>query len=216
MLDVCNMSVSLGGVSIVQNFSLQVSAGTTTALVGPSGSGKTTILQTICGVVPMTSGSVSYDGVDITNMPIHLRKIGMVFQNSDLFSHLSVWHNIAFGLRFVSPRLVPEAVTQRVQELLHLIGMDTFGDRRINDLSGGEQRRVALARALAPRPHLLLLDEPFSALDSTLRWRLIDDVRDILSATQTTALIVTHDQQEADALATHTVSIAPPSTTALH
>ncbi len=211
MLEVCNMNVVLGGVSIVQDFSIQVLTGSTTALVGPSGSGKTTILQAICGVIPLASGSVLYDGIDITEQPIHQRKIGMVFQNSDLFSHFSVARNIAFGLRFVSPRLSPEMIAERVQELLRLIGMEKFGDRHINDLSGGEQRRIALARAIAPRPHLLLLDEPFSALDSTLRWRLIDDVRDILIATRTTVLLVTHDPHEAEALATRTVAIAPPS-----
>ena len=213
MLDVHNICVVLGGTPIVQDFSLQIPTGTTTALVGPSGSGKTTILHAICGITPVTSGSVSYDGRDITNTPIHRRKIGMVFQDSDLFPHLSVWHNIAFGLAFVAPRLGAHAVTERVQELLALVGMETFGDRRIDDLSGGEQRRVALARALAPRPHLLLLDEPFSALDSALRLRLIADIGDILLATHTTALIVTHDPAEAAILATRTVSISSPLTT---
>ena len=213
MLDVHNICVVLGGTPIVQDFSLQIPTGTTTALVGPSGSGKTTILHAICGITPVTSGSVSYDGRDITNTPIHRRKIGMVFQDPDLFPHLSVWHNIAFGLAFITPRLGAHAVTERVQELLALVGMETFGDRRIDDLSGGEQRRVALARALAPRPHLLLLDEPFSALDSALRLRLIADIGDILSATHTTALIVTHDPAEAEILATRTVSISSPSTT---
>lgn len=126
MLDVHNICVVLGGTPIVQDFSLQIPTGTTTALVGPSGSGKTTILHAICGITPVTSGSVSYDGRDITNTPIHQRKIGMVFQDSDLFPHLTVWNNIAFGLAFITPRLGARAVTERVQELLALVGMETL------------------------------------------------------------------------------------------
>lgn len=199
MLTLSQVSVSFGGQSVVRQFDLQLAAGETACLLGPSGCGKTTVLRTIAGFETPQSGSIALNGQDLAGTPPHRRGIGMVFQDYALFPHLTVAGNIAFGLHTQSAA----ARKQRVAELLDLIGLSTTAERYPHQLSGGQQQRVALARALAPKPPLILLDEPFSNLDSDLRGRLAKEVRQLLKQQQTAAIMVTHDPQEAFAMADH-------------
>jgi len=176
----------------VDDVSLDVGAGETLGILGPSGSGKSTLLRAICGLEQLAAGTVSWNGVDITTVPVHERGFALMFQDGQLFTHQSVAQNVGYALR-----VRREPSTERVAELLELVGLAGFGDRRVTELSGGEQQRVALARSLAASPRLLLLDEPLSSLDRELRERLARDLRAILTATRQTALFVTHDQDEA-------------------
>ncbi|WP_278313241.1 ABC transporter ATP-binding protein [Lolliginicoccus levis] len=175
------------------------------ALLGPSGSGKTTVLRAVAGLEPIASGSITLGGEDLAAVPVHKRRIGLVFQDGQLFPHKSVAGNIAYGLALAKDdagkRMPRPEQDGRVSELLDLVGMSGFGPRRVHGLSGGEAQRVALARALAPRPRLLLLDEPLSALDRGLRDRLATDVRDIVTTHRTPTIVVTHDHSEAAFLA---------------
>jgi ABC-type Fe3+/spermidine/putrescine transport system ATPase subunit len=168
------------------------------AVLGPSGSGKSTLLRAIAGLVPVESGSISWDGRDITGVPTHQRGFGLMFQGYALFPHLDVAANIGFGLRMMN--LPPAEIEARVANALALVGLADFGARSIADLSGGERQRVALARTLAPEPRFIMLDEPLGALDRALRDRLMLETREILEEQAVTALIVTHDQEEAEAL----------------
>jgi iron(III) transport system ATP-binding protein len=201
LLEIHNASHSYGTHRVVQGLSFSLAAGSIACLLGPSGCGKTTMLRCIAGFEHLDEGSVVLDGQVISSPAVHVpterRRIGMVFQDYALFPHLSVSENIAFGLKG-SPVAQRE---QRVTELLALIGLPAEGRKYPHELSGGQQQRVALARALAPRPSLLLLDEPFSNLDVDLRERLASEVRGILRAEGTTAIMVTHDQHEAFAMA---------------
>lgn len=183
------VALALDGVS------LDVAPGEVLALLGPSGSGKSTLLRAVAGLERPTSGTVAWDGEDLAEVPVHRRGFGLVFQDGQLFPHRSVARNVSFGLEMA--RLPRAQVRERVAELLELVGLPGFGDRDVASLSGGERQRVALARALAPRPRLLLLDEPLSALDRSLRERLAEQVRGILTATGTAAVFVTHDHDEA-------------------
>ncbi len=187
------------GVPVLRGVSLAVEAGTVTALLGPSGCGKTTLLRIVAGLERADSGAVLVEGEAIEQTPPHRRGFGLMFQDYALFPHLDVLGNVAFGLRMQG--LGEQAVRARVAELLELVGMAGYAGRRVYELSGGERQRVALARALAPRPRLLMLDEPLAALDRALRERLQDELRAILRAVGVTALYVTHDQEEAFALA---------------
>ena len=203
MLDVSGITVRFGERTVLDRLSLVVGDGEIIAVLGPSGAGKSTLLGVIAGLVRPDSGTVSLDGVDITNRPAHLRNIGMMFQDEQLFPHLDVAANIAFGLRM--HRWPVAASRERVSLLLHLVGLDGFGTRRIDRLSGGEKKRVALARSLAPGPAVLLLDEPLTGLDRELHDRLITELGDVLRETGVTAVVVTHDRDEAAALATRVV-----------
>ena len=168
-------------------------------MLGPSGCGKSTLLRAVAGLEPPAAGVVRFDGVDVTRVPTHRRGFALMFQDGQLFPNLSVSSNVAYPLRMRrAPR--PER-DRRVAELLELVGLPGHGERAPDTLSGGERQRVALARALAVRPRLLLLDEPLSALDRALRERLAADLHDILRAEGTTALLVTHDHDEAFAVA---------------
>lgn len=179
----------------VDGVSLSVAPGEILGLLGPSGCGKSSLLGAIVGTVEPARGAVSWDGKDVTHVPVHARRFGLVFQDGQLFPHRDVAGNIGFGLEMAG---VPRAErSTRVDELLELIGLDGFGSRAVTELSGGERQRVALARSLAPRPVLLCLDEPLSSLDADLRGRLGVDVRDLLHASGTTAIVVTHDAAEA-------------------
>jgi thiamine transport system ATP-binding protein len=206
MLDVDDVTVRFGDRVVLDSVHLHVAAGEIVALLGPSGSGKSTLLRVIAGIVPADSGRVELDGVDITSVPTHLRSVGMVFQNEQLFPHMDVAGNVGFGLRMAG--IDKRVRGQRVAELLEVVGLAGFGSRHIDGLSGGERKRVALARSLAPQPKLLLLDEPLTGLDRELHDRLAVEVRAILEAQATTAIWVTHDAQEASMVAARTVAIA--------
>ena len=191
-LETSALRVTFGGAPAVDDVSLEVGTGEVLGILGPSGSGKSTLLRAICGLELLESGSVSWDGDDITRTPVHERGFALMFQDGQLFAHQTVAQNVGYALRV---RRAPEQ--PRVDELLALVGLDGFGARRVTELSGGEQQRVALARSLAASPRLLLLDEPLSSLDRELRERLAADLRAILTATSQTAIFVTHDQGEA-------------------
>ena len=187
-------------VQAVKDLSLELPAGQLLALLGPSGCGKTTTLRLIAGFESPDGGDICIDGRPVAGpqgfVPPERRRVGMVFQDYALFPHLDVAGNIAFGL--AGDRAERR---RRTQDMLALVGLEGFGARSLQGLSGGQQQRVALARALAPEPTLVLLDEPFSNLDTHLRARLRAEVRAILRATDTTAVFVTHDQEEAFCLA---------------
>ncbi|MFD1150448.1 ABC transporter ATP-binding protein [Saccharothrix hoggarensis] len=197
-LRVDGVSVRYGAVTAVSGVDLRIADGEVVALLGPSGCGKSTLLRAVAGLEPC-DGVVSWDGVDLAGTPVHRRGFGLVFQDGQLFPHRDVAGNVAFGLRM--RRVEREAREKRVAELLELVGLAGYGRRRVTELSGGEQQRVALARALAPRPKLLLLDEPLSALDRALREQLAVDLARLLRETGATALVVTHDHDEAFTLA---------------
>ena len=199
MLDVRDLVVRFGDRRVLDGLSLQVDDAEIVAVLGPSGAGKSTLLRVVAGLMRPDSGVIALDGVDIANRPAHLRNIGMMFQDEQLFPHLDVAANIAFGPRM--HRWSAADTKTRVAELLRIVGLDGFGDRRVDRLSGGEKKRVALARSLAPRPAVLLLDEPLTGLDRDLHDRLIGELGDVLRATTTTAVLVTHDRHEAAALA---------------
>ncbi len=199
MLSVRGMSVRYGSVTAVHAVDLEVPDGSVLALLGPSGCGKSTLLRAIAGLEPVAGGSVSWDGVDLARIPVHRRGFGLMFQDGVLFPHRTVAGNVAYGLR--PPRFTRDAATLRVSELLEMVGLAGYGPRRVATLSGGEAQRVALARALAPQPRLLLLDEPLAALDRALRETLLADLSSVLARTGTTAIFVTHDQNEAFAIA---------------
>lgn len=194
-LQIADVAVSFGPQKAVQGVSFEVARGEILGLLGPSGCGKSTLLRAIAGLVPLDAGEVLWDWVSLDSLPVHKREFGVVFQDGQLFAHKSVAGNVAYGLSTAKFSRVERAA--RVSELLALVGLEGYEDRNVTTLSGGEKQRVALARALAPRPRVLLLDEPLSALDRELRGRLALDVRSILRATGTTAVFVTHDQDEA-------------------
>ncbi|NLT26644.1 MAG: ABC transporter ATP-binding protein [Microbacteriaceae bacterium] len=179
----------------MRGVSLELAEGEIIALLGPSGSGKSTLLRAIAGLERLAGGEIRMRGRRVDDVPTHLRGTGMVFQDGQLFPHRSVARNIGYGLE---RRGADRARwRERVDEMLRLVGLEGYGGRAVTELSGGQQQRVALARALAPEPQLLLLDEPLSALDRALRERLAGELREILRATATSAIHVTHDQEEA-------------------
>jgi len=199
-----DLVVGYGSDPVVRGTSCRVLPGSLLAVVGASGSGKTTLLRAIAGFLPAQSGAITIAGRCVTgpgvSVPPEDRRIGVVTQDGSLFPHLTVERNIAFGL----PRQTLDDGTptaERVAGLLDVVGLEGLGGRYPHELSGGQQQRVALARALAPRPQVMLLDEPFSALDAGLRAELGQQVRDLLSSTGTTSILVTHDQDEALSLA---------------
>lgn len=201
VLEVRQVGHAYGAAHVLRDFSLTLQRGDIACLLGPSGCGKTTALRCIAGFEPLTCGEIAVNGEIVSRVGFTLaperRRIGMVFQDYALFPHLTVGENVAFGLRRAPRR---ERMT-RVTELLATVGLDRVGEKYPHELSGGQQQRVALARALAPKPDLLLMDEPFSNLDVDLRERLSYEVREILKAQNATAILVTHDQHEAFALA---------------
>ncbi|HVK21238.1 MAG TPA: ABC transporter ATP-binding protein [Actinokineospora sp.] len=196
MLRVDDVSVHYGSIPAVSDVDIEVADGEVVALLGPSGCGKSTLLRAVAGLEPTSSGAITWDGADLAGVPVHRRGFGLVFQDGQLFPHRDVAANIAFGLRMRGDRS-----PDRVADLLDMVGLNGYGARRVTELSGGEQQRVALARALAPRPRLLLLDEPLSALDRVLREQLAIDLARVLRAEGSTAVVVTHDHDEAFTLA---------------
>jgi len=202
-LDVINIHKSYNGTHALQGATFDLTDGAIGAVLGPSGSGKSTLLSIIAGLEKPDRGEVRWAGEDIASVPVHERRFGLMFQNYMLFPHMNVYRNVAFGLKMAQ---TPEdMIRTRVAETLDLVGLTGFEKRDVNTLSGGEQQRVALARSLAPRPRLLMLDEPLSSLDRTLRERLLEDVRNILHSLNQTALYVTHDQEQAFAIADEVV-----------
>lgn len=201
MLELDQLELRLDNSAIVTDVTLKLTQGDIGCLVGPSGCGKTTLLRAIAGFIAPSLGTIQLEGETLAT-PSHqlapeARRIGMVFQDIALFPHLTVAENIDFGIR----RQGAAQRRHRIAELLQRVGLPQMGERMPHELSGGQQQRVALARALAPRPRLLLLDEPFSGLDAELRESIAREVRDILKAEGITALLVTHDQNEAFATA---------------
>ena len=192
-------SVSFGAVDALRDVSIDVERGEFFTLVGPSGCGKTTTLRTVAGLESPDAGRVIIDDADVTDVPPDERDVGIVFQNYALFPHMTVRENVAYGLRFRDPP-GGGSTDARVTEMLDLVDMAGFGDREPDALSGGQKQRIALARALAPGPDVLLLDEPLSALDADLRQRLRVRIRTIQRDLDITTLYVTHDQAEALAI----------------
>ncbi len=196
-LEVRGVCVRYGELVAVDDVTLEVAPGQVLALLGPSGSGKSSLLRAIAGLEPLVSGQVLWDGDDLSRTKVHQRNFGFVFQDAQLFSTMDVGRNIAYGLS-----KVPRARRlERVREMLHLVGLEGFEHRKVTELSGGQAQRVALARSLAPSPRALLLDEPLSALDRNLREHLADELARILREVGTTAIHVTHDQDEASTVA---------------
>ena len=199
-IEVRNVSKNFNAFKALNSINLDIQSGELVALLGPSGCGKTTLLRCIAGFEPIAEGEVRIKGVSVTRpdfrMPPEKRRIGMVFQDYALFPHLTVAANIGFGLARSDA-----SASKRVEQLLSTVGLEGQGGKYPHELSGGQQQRVALARALAPRPELILLDEPFSNLDVDLRERLSFEVRAILKQEGMTAILVTHDQHEAFAMA---------------
>jgi iron(III) transport system ATP-binding protein len=201
LLEVKDLSLAHGQHRVVAELSFTLRRGAIGCLLGPSGCGTTTVLRAIAGFERVAGGEISLNGKVVSGPAAHVpperRRIGMVFQDHALFPHLTVAANVAFGLR----RLTRSAGAARVAELLATMGLDGEGRKYPHELSGGQRQRVALARALAPGPELLLLDEPFSSLDVDLRARLSVEVRGLIQRSGTTAILVTHDQHEAFAVA---------------
>jgi sulfate/thiosulfate transport system ATP-binding protein len=206
-IEVRNLSKMFGRHAALRDVSLTVNSGELLALLGPSGSGKTTLLRVIAGLEAPDAGTVHFDGGDATDRSAMDRRVGFVFQHYALFRHMTVFENVAFGLR-VRPRqhrpAEPE-IRRRVNELLALVQLDYLGDRYPSQLSGGQRQRVALARALAVEPKVLLLDEPFGALDAKVRQELRRWLRRLHSQIHVTSVFVTHDQEEALELADRVV-----------
>jgi ABC-type Fe3+/spermidine/putrescine transport system ATPase subunit len=195
VLSIRNLRVSFGDEVVLPGLNLEIAPGEFCCLLGPSGCGKTTLLKTIAGFVQPSGGAIFLGGREITHRPPQKRDVGMVFQNFALFPHLSVFDNIAYGLK--RRRMDREEIEQRVDAMLKTIGLTALAERRIGALSGGQQQRVALARILVLSPRLLLFDEPLSNLDARLRISLRDEIREIQAGTGVPALFVTHDQEEA-------------------
>ncbi len=213
-----NLKRTYGPVVALNDLSLTIAPGELVALLGPSGCGKTTALRLLAGLEEADGGRVVVDGKDVTGLPTNRRNVGMVFQAYSLFPHMVAWENVAFGLQM--RKVGTEERKKRALETLELVGLEKYANRYASQLSGGQQQRVALARALAIRPQVLLLDEPLSALDAKVRGRLRDEIRRIQLEVGITTLFVTHDQEEALAIADrvgvmqsgHLEQLGPPIT----
>ncbi|MGD8464131.1 MAG: ABC transporter ATP-binding protein [Anaerolineae bacterium] len=199
LLSVRGISKAFAGEPVVHDVSFDVAEGEIICLLGPSGCGKTTLLRIIAGLEEPDNGHVTFDDRSLTGVAVHQRGFGLMFQDFALFPHKDVAANVAFGLRMQA--LPAQQIKSRVTEMLEMVGLAGYEDRRVYELSGGEQQRVALARSLAPGPRLLMLDEPLGSLDRARREGLMNELQSILRAIGLTAIYVTHDQQEAFAVA---------------
>ena len=199
MLGIGDLTVTYDDFVAVDGVDLEVADGEIVCILGPSGSGKSSLLRAVAGLEPDASGQVTWDGEDLARVPPHRRGFGLMFQDHALFPHRDVQGNVAFGLRM--QRLPRDETASRTAAALALVGLVGFERRRIRELSGGEQQRVALARSLAAAPRLLMLDEPLGALDRALRERLVAELRALFVRLELTTLFVTHDHDEAFALA---------------
>ena len=211
MLEVDRVRVRFGERVVLDDVSLSVNDSEIVGVLGPSGCGKSTLLRVIAGLQPIENGMVRWDSGDLANVPAHARRFGFVFQDQQLFPHMDVAANVGFGLKMAHAS--KPAIAKRVAELLELVGLPGYECRSIATLSGGESQRVALARALAPEPRLLLLDEPFSALDRALHDRLAGEVRGLLKQLGMTAIHVTHDPDEAAVVCDRVIRLADYSST---
>ncbi len=205
VLELKDIHKSFGDTRAVTGVSFKVHKGEILGILGPSGSGKTTLLEIIAGLIQPDQGTCTWNGKDLAGVPPYQRGFGLMFQDFALFPHKNVKENVAFGL--LMQDWSSERISQRVDEVLNLVGLPDFGRREVDTLSGGEQQRVALARSLAPQPRLLMLDEPIGSLDRTLRERLMGELREILKSMDQTALYVTHDQVEVFTVADRIVVI---------
>ena len=205
MLALAGITINYEGRTILDNACLSVARGEIVSLVGPSGSGKTTLLRVIAGLELPSRGTVVIDNKLMTGIPTHKRDVGLVFQDNQLFPHLSVFNNIAYSLRI--KRVSKALQTEKVNEMLSLIGMEDLAHRDVGQLSGGEAKRIAVARALVADPFILLLDEPLTGLDAELHDRLLDDMGALLRARRTTVVHVTHDHNEATRLSDRVVDV---------
>ena len=196
MLEVHEAHVAFGVIKALDGVSISVGEREVVAVLGPSGCGKSTLLRVIAGLQPLDGGRVTVDGEDLTDTPAHRRRFGLMFQDYALFPHRDIGGNVRFGLEMQG--MADQDANIRVAEVLELVGLAGWEDRPIDKLSGGEAQRVALARTLAPRPRLVLLDEPLGSLDRMLRERLVGEIREILTTTSTPAIYVTHDHDEAE------------------
>ena len=198
-IEIRNLSKQFGSFSALRDVSLEVKSGELLALLGPSGSGKTTLLRVIAGLEAADTGQVLFQGEDATDQHVRERQVGFVFQHYALFRNMTIFENVAFGLRVRPKRFRPSAaeIRQRVHELLKLVQLDWLADRYPHQLSGGQRQRIALARALAVEPNVLLLDEPFGALDAKVRKELRSWLRRLHDEMHITSVFVTHDQEEA-------------------
>jgi ABC-type Fe3+/spermidine/putrescine transport system ATPase subunit len=196
MLQVHRLDVVIETKPILSQVSLEVADSEIVAVLGPSGSGKSTLLRAIAGLVEPSNGHIMWDGRPIDDVPPHRRGFGLMFQGYALFPHMTVAQNVGFGLEMAKH----SSIDSEVDEALSWVGLAGFGPRQVESLSGGEQQRVALARTLAPRPDLVMLDEPLGALDRNLRQKLVSDTRRVLEEREVTAIVVTHDRDEAVAM----------------
>ncbi len=203
MLEIEGLTVTYGDVVAIDNLDLTIEPGEIVSLLGPSGSGKSTLLRAVAGLEKPTAGILRWNGGDLAAIPVHRRGFGLMFQDYALFPHRTVAANVAFGLEMMHKSRAE--IGERVDTVLSLVGLQGYGDRAIGHLSGGQQQRVALARAIAPAPRLLMFDEPLGSLDRSLRDRLVVELHDILDRVGATSIYVTHDQQEAFALADRVV-----------
>jgi len=199
LLELKHISKAYEGRPLLTNISFRVNAGETVCLLGASGSGKSTLLRMIAGLETPDDGLILFDGMDLVRTPPHRRDFGLVFQDYELFPHLNVFDNVAFGLRM--RKISPTEIDKRVAALLEQMNLNGFARRKVTDLSGGEQQRVALGRVLATQPRLLMFDEPLGALDRSLKEDLLKELRTILHKTKIPAIYVTHDQEEAFVIA---------------
>ena len=200
-LQISNLTVMYGDDAALTDINLSIGDGERFAVMGPSGAGKSTLLRVIAGLEAPRSGTVVVNGEDITTAPAHKRPVGLMFQDNALFPHMNVLGNVAYGLRMHG--MPKRQRKDRARELLDLVSLDGFDERHPASLSGGEQQRVALARTLAPRPSLVLFDEPLGAIDQTLKDDLMLELISIVKAVGTTSVYVTHDRMEAEAFAEH-------------
>lgn len=205
-LRVKRVDVSFDDTHVLRDISLLAAPGEAVALLGASGSGKSTLLRVIAGIIAPDAGTVSIDGVDITTTPTHRRGVGMVFQDNQLFPHRSVADNVAFGLKMHGVERSERRA--RAEAWLERVELGGFADRRVTELSGGEAKRVALARTLASDPSVVLLDEPLTGLDRELHDQLVDELAGLLRTADTTVILVTHDVDEAHAIADRTVALS--------
>ena len=205
MLDCQNLVITYESTPVLQNLSIYIGSGEVVALTGPSGSGKTTLLRCIAGLEVVESGTILLSGEEITSKPAHLRRIGLVFQDNQLFPHLNVAKNISYSLMIQGTK--QKLMDEKVAEVLELVGLTHLSQREVFKLSGGEAKRIAVARALVAQPKVLLLDEPLNGLDKELHARLLADLGTLLRLRGTTTLHVTHDQDEANAIADRVLDI---------